>query len=78
MYLEELERLAGKFEEDEILVDDQMALLFRAGSSAGGARPKVLLKDGGHGFLVKCASHKDRFDVVALEDRLARLTISQP
>ncbi len=66
-YLEALQRLAGKFEEDATSVDDEMALLFQAGSSPGGARPKALIKDQNHAHLAKFASIRDRFDVVALE-----------
>jgi len=66
-YLADLQRLAAQFEEDATSVDDEMALLFEAGSSPGGARPKVLINDGGRAYLAKFASIKDQFDVVALE-----------
>ena len=43
-----------------------MALLFQAGSSPGGARPKALIKDQGQSYLAKFSSIRDQFDV-ALE-----------
>jgi len=66
-YLEDLQRLATKFEEDATAIDGEMALLFQAGSSPGGARPKALINDGERAYLAKFASIKDQFDVVALE-----------
>lgn len=66
-YLEELQRLAAKFEEDATSVDDGMALLFQAGSSPGGARPKALIKDQKTSYLAKFPSVRDQFDVVSLE-----------
>lgn len=66
-YLEDLQRLATKFEGDPTSVDDEMALLFQAGSSPGGARPKALINDGERSCLAKFASIKDQFNVVALE-----------
>jgi serine/threonine-protein kinase HipA len=66
-HLAELQYLAEKFEEDATSVNEDLALLFRAGSSPGGARPKALIKDRDHLFLAKFASIRDQFDVVALE-----------
>ena len=66
-HLAELQRLAGKFEEDATSVDEDLALLFQAGSSPGGARPKALIKDSDRSFLAKFSSIRDQFDVVALE-----------
>jgi len=66
-HLAELQRLAEKFEEDATFVNEDLALLFQAGSSPGGARPKALIKDRDHLFLAKFASIRDQFDVVALE-----------
>jgi serine/threonine-protein kinase HipA len=66
-HLAELHYLAEKFEEDATSVNEDLALLFRAGSSPGGARPKALIKDRDHLFLAKFASIRDQFDVVALE-----------
>lgn len=65
--LVELQRLAARFEEDATAVDNEMALLFQAGSSPGGARPKVLIKDQKTSYLAKFPSVRDQFDVVALE-----------
>ncbi len=66
-YLVDLQRLAAKFEEDPTLIDDEMTLLFQAGSSPGGARPKALIKDKKKAYLAKFSSVRDQFDVVSLE-----------
>jgi len=66
-HLTELQRLAIEFEKDSSLNTDDMALLFQAGSSPGGARPKALIIDEGTRYLAKFRSIKDQFDVVALE-----------
>lgn len=73
-YLEDLQRLAAKFEKDATSIDGEMALLFQAGSSPGGARPKVLINDGEHAYLAKFASIKDQFNVVALESAAMELS----
>lgn len=76
-YLLDLQRLAARFEEDASSIDDDMALLFQAGSSPGGARPKALIRDRNVSYLAKFASVRDQFDVVSLEAatmELARLT----
>jgi len=65
--LEKLERLARKFETNPLAVDDDMAMLFQAASSPGGARPKALVHDSTGSYLAKFASTKDTFDVVSLE-----------
>ena len=60
--------LAQRFEKDPAtLADNKLSLLFQAGSSPGGARPKVLVKDEKGAYLAKFASIKDRLDVVSLE-----------
>ena len=66
-HLTELQRLATEFEKDATSINDEMSLLFRAGSSPGGARPKALIIDRGIRYLAKFNSIKDQFDVVALE-----------
>lgn len=66
-HLGDLQRLARMFELDYASIEDDLSLLFQAGSSPGGARPKALLQDQGKAWLVKFNSIKDRFDVVALE-----------
>lgn len=53
--------------EHALAFDEAMALLLRAGSSAGGARPKALVADAGQEYIAKFAAPGDRFDVVALE-----------
>lgn len=56
---------------DAGLADDSggLRLLFAAGSSLGGARPKALVSDGTHHWIAKFGSTKrdGRFDVVGLE-----------
>ena len=66
-YLLDLQRLAAKFEEGATSIDDEMALLFQAGSSPGGARPKALIRDRETSYLAKFSSVRDQFDVVSLE-----------
>jgi serine/threonine-protein kinase HipA len=68
-HLQELVILAEKFEQDpSITTDDELSLLFQAGSSPGGARPKALVEDEkGAAYLAKFASTKDQLDVVSLE-----------
>ena len=72
-FLKDLQQQARIFEEDANSADEDMALLFQAGSSPGGARPKALVNDRGQACLAKFASFKDRFDVVALEAAVMEL-----
>lgn len=64
--LTHLVRLAESFENNND-TDDDLALLFEAGSSPGGARPKVVVEYNGESWLAKFPSVRDQFDVVALE-----------
>lgn len=66
-HLQELALLAEKFEQDGVVDDDELSLLFQAGSSPGGARPKALIKDKSGAYLAKFASTRDQLDVVGLE-----------
>jgi serine/threonine-protein kinase HipA len=67
-HLKELAMLAEKFEQDPATdEDDELLLLFQAGSSPGGARPKALIEDENGSYLAKFASIKDQLDVVSLE-----------
>ncbi|MEA3435263.1 MAG: type II toxin-antitoxin system HipA family toxin [Thermodesulfobacteriota bacterium] len=67
-HLQELILLAEKFEQEPAAVaDDELSLLFQAGSSPGGARPKALVKDENGSYLAKFPSVKDQLDVVGLE-----------
>ena len=66
-YMQELVLLAEKFEQNEAIDDDEFSLLFQAGSSPGGARPKALVEDENGSYLAKFASIKDQLDVVSLE-----------
>lgn len=66
-HLQELILLAEKFEQNEPVDDDELSLLFQAGSSPGGARPKALVKDENGAYLAKFASARDQLDVVSLE-----------
>ncbi|MBI5557995.1 MAG: type II toxin-antitoxin system HipA family toxin [Deltaproteobacteria bacterium] len=65
--LSRLLQLAEAFEKDITTVEDDLALLFAAGSSPGGARPKVVVEHEGKSWLAKFPSIRDQFDVVALE-----------
>lgn len=66
--LQELILLAEKFEQEPANTDDnELALLFQAGSSPGGARPKAIIDDENVSYLAKFASVKDHLDVVGLE-----------
>ena len=49
------------------MADNELSLLFQAGSSPGGARPKALVEDEKGAYLAKFASAGDRLDVVSLE-----------
>ena len=67
-HLRELVQLAEKFERDPAAVaEDELSMLFQAGSSPGGARPKALVKDENGPYLAKFSSVKDQLDVVSLE-----------
>lgn len=66
-HLQELALLAEKFEQEPAAADDEFSLLFQAGSSPGGARPKALVEDENGFYLAKFASAGDRLDVVSLE-----------
>ncbi|ALP54950.1 hypothetical protein Tel_16985 (plasmid) [Candidatus Tenderia electrophaga] len=58
---------AARYEQGELAQGDELQLLFQAGSSPGGARPKVLVEEQGRGWIAKFPSARDRFDVVRLE-----------
>ena len=66
-HLVDLLRLAETFERSEAGADEELALLFQAGSSPGGARPKVVVEESGQAWLAKFPSVRDRVDVVRLE-----------
>ncbi len=66
-HLQELALLVERFEQDVAVDDDELSLLFQAGSSPGGARPKALVKDKSGAYLAKFASAGDQLDVVSLE-----------
>ncbi|MEA3416131.1 MAG: type II toxin-antitoxin system HipA family toxin [Thermodesulfobacteriota bacterium] len=66
-HLQELVLLAERFEQDKAVDDDELSLLFQAGSSPGGGRPKALVKDESRAYLAKFASARDQLDVVSLE-----------
>jgi len=66
--LELLLEAAGRYERGE-KIDRELALLLTAGSSPGGARPKVLVRDAGEKayYLAKFPSVRDQVDVVRIE-----------
>lgn len=65
--LTELVAAAERFEREPDAPVDEMMRLFTAGSSAGGARPKVLVRDADTQWLAKLPSIHDAFDMVRLE-----------
>lgn len=60
---------AVMYDQGDEIDDDELTLLFGAGSSPGGARPKALVYDDKEGihYLAKFPSTKDRVDVVRIE-----------
>jgi len=63
-----LVKAAEAFDRDPSRIpDDQLALLFQAGSSPGGARPKVLAEHEGSQWLVKLRSSRDTVNMVRTE-----------
>lgn len=72
-HLQELALLAEKFEQNESVDDDELSMLFQAGSSPGGARPKALVKDENGAYLAKFSSARDQLDVVSLESAAMEL-----
>ncbi|RLC24655.1 MAG: type II toxin-antitoxin system HipA family toxin [Deltaproteobacteria bacterium] len=72
-HLQELALLAERFEQDGAVDDDELSMLFQAGSSPGGARPKALIKDESGAYLAKFASARDQLDVVSLEAAVMEL-----
>ncbi|MBU0482718.1 MAG: type II toxin-antitoxin system HipA family toxin [Proteobacteria bacterium] len=73
-HLEELAVMAEQYENDPgLIADDALSMLFQAGSSPGGARPKALVADGNDDYLAKFTSTKDRLDVVSLEAAVMKL-----
>ncbi|WP_438859832.1 type II toxin-antitoxin system HipA family toxin [Achromobacter spanius] len=70
--LDALMHAARRFDQPDSTVagiddDEAMALLFRAGSSAGGARPKALVSDGAREYIAKFPAGGDRYAMVPLE-----------
>jgi serine/threonine-protein kinase HipA len=65
--LADLMEASGRYEADQDASMDEMMRLFKAGSSPGGARPKILLRDQETQYLAKFPSIKDNFDMVRLE-----------
>lgn len=67
-HLQDLARLAEKFEQEpSVATDDDFSLLFQAGTSPGGARPKALVEDKKGSYIAKFASTRDQLNVVSLE-----------
>ena len=69
IHLTTLAAAADAFEEGLAADPDGLQLLFAAGSSLGGARPKALVNDGARHWIAKFPSTRrdGRFDVVGLE-----------
>ena len=59
---------AERYEEDpDSVEDEELGALFRAASSPGGARPKLLIEDAGRLCIAKLRSCRDRIDMVRVE-----------
>jgi serine/threonine-protein kinase HipA len=65
--LEQLVRVAHDVEEGIESDSPELSILFGAGSSPGGARPKVLTNDGTTQWLAKMPSIRDQYSMVPLE-----------
>ena len=66
--LESLIAAAERYDRDPGALDDaDLARLFQAASSPGGARPKLLIENGGRGHLAKLAAARDEVDMVRVE-----------
>jgi serine/threonine-protein kinase HipA len=66
--LESLIEAAERYDQDPgALGDNDLGLLFRAASSPGGARPKLLIEAAGQGHIAKLASARDTVDMVRVE-----------
>lgn len=74
---------AERYEQGAHEQGNELELLFQAGSSPGGARPKALIEAGEKSWIAKFPSSRDRYDVVRLEAaclalaRRSGLTISE-
>jgi serine/threonine-protein kinase HipA len=58
---------AARYEQEPEAPMEELMRLFKAGSSPGGARPKVLINDGGEHWLAKFPSIRDTLDMVHVE-----------
>lgn len=66
--LGQLLEAAYRYDAGKPIAEEAMALLFRAGSSPGGARPKALIRDeNGDQWIAKFPSARDDMDMVAIE-----------
>lgn len=65
--LPDLVRAAEAFERGEPISDPVLTHFLRAGSTAGGMRPKALISDSGIHWIAKKPSIQDRVDVVRIE-----------
>lgn len=66
--LEALLEAAERYDLDPGAIGDHdLALLFRAASSPGGARPKLVIQQAGSGYIAKLASTRDEVDMVRVE-----------
>lgn len=65
--LEELERAAFEVDAGETVQREDLELVYRAGSSLGGARPKVAVADEGRVWLAKLEAKADDINIPQLE-----------
>ena len=71
--LSALAEAAEAFDRGDSGEEGRWTPLFAAGGSAGGARPKVLVEEGGRKFIAKLARTSDTLDFVRTEEAVARL-----
>lgn len=65
--LDQLLDAADRYQAHPEQIDDAIRLLFAAGSSPGGARPKALVKEGERLCLAKFPARRDTLDIVGIE-----------
>lgn len=72
IYLSDLQNSSLKLENEEYTKND-LEILLSPGSSLGGARPKVTIRDGKDLYLAKFSSNKDSYSVILWEKTLLDL-----
>ncbi|GAB6039924.1 type II toxin-antitoxin system HipA family toxin [Endothiovibrio diazotrophicus] len=67
IHLEAIADAAHRLLNHEAVPDRELALLLKAGSSSGGARPKAVVHDDGAEYIAKFPSPRDAMDAVPIE-----------